>query len=379
MTIDLDKLIFSTNLEPRPYQLRLISKAVQSYKEGVRSLMIESPTGSGKTACALLIAKAMQLQHPDLEIGWVSMRRNLLGQAQTENESKSINLRFHTISMFSSDLPKQLLEAPKRMIIIDECHHDATTSMVDIHTKVKADYIMGMSATGWRTDRLKLCFQKILRDAGLSSLIMDGYLSQYIHYTIPDWTVNNVINHYINDKDLFGRSIIYFHRIEQCQEAVTMLQNNGIAAEVVTATSDREDQIYRLESDKLKVLVNCMILSEGVDIPNLQTVFARPSCKSVTMQMAGRAFRKFPGIKYKNIVQCKHTKWPFVRSVAPAESYNWDGQRWLSLTPNNRINEINCKILVALAHINTKLPTYLTKKNMTKSGRSRRNRVINPD
>ena len=39
---------------------------------------------------------------------------------------------------------------------------------------------------------------------------------------------------------------------------------------------------------------NCVVLIEGFDCPELRTVFCRPSCKGVTIQMCGRVLRKHP-------------------------------------------------------------------------------------
>jgi hypothetical protein len=105
------------------------------------------------------------------------------------------------------------------------------------------------------------------------------------------------------------------------------------------------------------------VLTEGFDAPHLKSVFCRPSCKSVTLQMAGRAFRKHPTAPIKQIVQCKRTKWPFIRTAAPVSQYilNDEGN-WRSLTLNENIDKIGCKVLRTLAGIRTTLPKYFNGK-----------------
>ncbi len=103
-----------------------------------------------------------------------------------------------------------------------------------------------------------------------------------------------------------------------------------------------------------------MVLAEGFDCPELQTVFCRPSGKGVTIQMAGRVLRQHPAVPVKQIVQCQKTRWPFVRTAAAALQYVWDGEGWKSLTVNPLINQVNNRTLQALARTSVALPTFLT-------------------
>jgi DNA repair protein RadD len=74
----------------------------------------------------------------------------------------------------------------------------------------------------------------------------------------------------------------------------------GIAAELLTdqdSEPDREAAIYRLEAGSTKVLINCFLLSYGVDVPAVEcVVLARPT-RSVTLylQAVGRGMRPAPG------------------------------------------------------------------------------------
>jgi superfamily II DNA or RNA helicase len=108
-------------VEPRPYQTRIIDKVVSMFlgthcngagevEPAARSVMIESPTGSGKTLMGLFVAKVLQ-QQTGVRVGWVAMRRNLLQQADAENRDKGIgvdSIRF--ISMFEKDPPTDIVE-----------------------------------------------------------------------------------------------------------------------------------------------------------------------------------------------------------------------------------------------------------------------------
>ncbi len=89
------------------------------------------------------------------------------------------------------------------------------------------------------------------------------------------------------------------------------LHGAGVRVEVVSGDSNREAQLEAFRTGKIDVLCNCLMLSEGFDCPELKTVFCRPSCKSVTIQTAGRVLRQHPSLPYKQIVQCPRTALAF--------------------------------------------------------------------
>lgn len=353
-------------LEARPYQERIVTRTTDSYhNKGMRSVLIESATGSGKTTMALLGVKALQKLYPDLNVGWFAMRRNLLAQAEKENNEKGIKADIQFLSMFDRNPPNNL-----DMIVVDEAQHDAANSMVHIHNINRPRFILGMTATPFRTDSVKLCFDTVIKDAGIGRLIKDGYLSQYDHYTVPKWSPIEIAQLYLNNRDRFGKSIFYFHTLDQCRAALDVLEKGGVGVEFVTGDSDREEQLARFEEDKSQVIVNCMVLTEGFDCPSLKTAFLRPSCKSVTIQMGGRVFRKYPGLPIKQLVQCTKTRWPFLKTALPKMQYLLrDDGTWASMQLNENINKVSVSVVAKLATIKTHMPDFITKNKQIRKKR----------
>src|SRR5690349_222007 len=98
--MDIDALIGRTAAQARPYQKRIVEKALHYFTHsGARSVLIESPTGSGKTVMGLLAARALQ-EALGVRVGWVAMRRYLLTQARAENERLGIQAEVAFVSMF---------------------------------------------------------------------------------------------------------------------------------------------------------------------------------------------------------------------------------------------------------------------------------------
>ena len=356
-TLSVPDLVRTTKVQPRPYQERIVAKTLDLFcNQGVRSILIDSPTGSGKTIMGLLIARAMHEQL-GLNVGWVAMRRHLLTQSARENEAKEINVPCAWISMFDRNPPTSL-----DLLVVDEAQHDAAGSMAHLHNIVKPRFILGLSATPFRSDRMKLCFDTVIKDAGIHRLIQDGYLSRFHHFTIQEYTPASVAKAYCREPTRWGKTLMSFHTLKECRACQKLLTAQGIRAEVVSGQSDRETQIAAFHAGELDVLVNCLMLGEGFDCPDLKTVFCRPGCKPVTIQTCGRVLRNQPDLPFKQIVQCRDTPWPFTRTAGAVLQYVWMDEEWRTLQLNPRINDISWKVLKAMSHVQIELPKFLLKK-----------------
>jgi superfamily II DNA or RNA helicase len=371
-----------------------------------RSVLIESPTGSGKTVMGFLNCKVMQGHHDDLCIGWVAMRRNLLSQAARENAKLGINVKdVHYVSMFDR-YPEALIKARKQgrkiLLVVDEAQHDAADSMAHLHNVIEPDYILGLTATPFRTDRVKLCFDKVVKDAGIHQLIQDGWLSRFHHYSIPKWDAETVLEHYCREPETWGKSIFYFLTLEQCSQFYFGLQQRSdeIIARLKVKRPDlnltkglvnlvdgdsskaglqrREDSLEAFGNGDIACLVNCMVLTEGFDEPTLETAWVRDSVRGPTMQMSGRAFRMHTEwkekqdarFKYKRIVQSKETHWPMLKTAMADQQFLWQSDEWRSLTVNPKLNLINANARIAIANTVVELPKYLVNKQIKRRRRN---------
>ncbi len=381
----LARLLPRTAVQPRPYQARIVRDAVAHLTgrhvdssgaagPAARSVLVESPTGSGKTVMGLLVAKLLQEEF-GVRVGWAAMRRNLLAQTAAENDAKAIGVDpLVVVSMFDKNPPPGI-----ELLIVDEAQHDAAASMAHLHNTLRPRWILGLTATPFRTDKMKLCFDRVLRDVGIHQLIADGYLSRYDHFSLPAHTPDGVADAYLRNPARWGKSIVFFRTRAECAAFETRLHAGGATCETVTGDSDREAQLARFRSGETVVLANCMVLTEGFDSPDLRTVFCRDSAKGPTVQMGGRVFRTHPDLPFKQIVQSRATKWPFTRIAAARRQYLWepggvaadlsdelpggdeapDDFGWRSLTANPRINKVSARTRLAIARTDVQLPEIL--------------------
>jgi len=218
-------------IELRDYQVRIVNKSIGFLTNGSdNSVLIESPTGSGKTIMGLAIAKYFEDKY-GWKTNWMAMRRNLLTQIKESNEQFFKIKGLRAVSMFDKNPPKADL------IIVDEAQHDAAASAMHVHIKTKAKKVLGLSATPFRTDRLKLSFNRVIKDAGIHRLIQEGWLSKFHHFVIDEYTPTSVARTYLNDIDKWGKTIVYFHSLSQCDHFKRIVESSGIRCEIVSATT----------------------------------------------------------------------------------------------------------------------------------------------
>ena len=191
-------------------------------------------------------------------------------------------------------------------------------------------------------------------------MIADGYLSSYHHYTIAQYTPQSVAELLINDPQRWGKSLVFFHRRSECDVLYLLLQQAGVRCEVVTASSDRDRQIDDFMSGRLDVLINMAILTEGFDCPELKTVFCRPSGKGCTIQMAGRVLRTCQRVPVKQVVQCRNTPYPMLRTAMPSEQYLWTDGGWRSIRMNKQLDAMTATARKRAAAANVSLPKLVS-------------------
>lgn len=359
-----DRLLEGVRVEPRDYQRRVVERVIEMFSgphvdrkaelPEARSVIVESPTGSGKTVMGLLVARWAQEQL-GMRVVWAAMRRNLLAQASRENLARGFGVNLQTVSMFDKNPPRGDL------LVVDEAQHDATTSMASLHAAVAPAKVLGLSATPWRADRLGLCFERTVRDAGIRQLVLEGYLSPFAHYTIPDWSPAAVAHTWLREPARWGRSLIFFRTLAECRGCAAVLAAAGEACEIVTGSSDRDTQIERFERGKVRVMIGAAVLTEGFDCPTLQTVFCRPAGKGPTVQMAGRVLRRAEGIAVKNVVQCGQTRHPFTATAPPVTQFirmnerlaigGCEDEGWRSIGLNDRVEEMTSSMLELLVQM----------------------------
>lgn len=349
--------------ESRAYQQEAIRTCANAFAEGLSSVMLEAPVGSGKTYMGLEVARILgERAGRPLRVDWVAPRRHLLRQVMEANRDLH-RLPVRPVSLFEK------LPPPADLVVLDEAHHEATQSCVLLYEKIRAPLVLGLSATPLRTDRVKLSFQRTVTTCGIARLVREGYLSPIHSYLLPHWGPRIVAECYLSDPARWGKSLVFFATVAECGLFREALAAGGVRCEVVTAESDRDAQLARFVSGETRVVANVAVLSEGFDLPDVGTVFARDASRLPTIQMCGRGLRLAEGKDHCNIVQSSGSPYLFERVTPALRAFRLHDGQWLALQDRTRSIEETLRRSLELLE---RREDERTRRQRPASGRSRR-------
>ena len=342
-------------LENREYQQKAVQQTLDFYARGKESVLIESPVGSGKTIMGLLVIKALQEENPNLKVNWVASRKHILGQTDRVNQ-EFFHCNINLVSVFNDNPP------PADMVVLDEAHHEATQSCLNMYEKTRNRLTLGLSATPLRTDKMRLSFQETVRTCSIQTLIKQGVLSKYCSYKLPYWNVDLAAKVYCQSPEKWGKTLVFFNTLAECRAFSEELNSRGIPCEVVSSNSRRDRQLDLFINGDLQVIANVSVLSEGFDLPELQSVFIRDGSRLPVIQMAGRGLRKAPGKKFCNIVQSEQSVYQCEKIAEPQESFKYVRDCFLACSDNTEaiINALSLSVELLEKREQPRLPHYIS-------------------
>lgn len=319
------------DIQLRPYQEKCID-IIKNKKPG--KYLIQMATGLGKTVTFSQVPFKKRLLI-------VSHRQELVTQPQKffncsygicqgqnkYSDEKVISASIQTLVNRLDTFKKDDFD----YIIIDEAHHAAASSYKKIIEYFEPDYLLGFTATPNRGDNIKLSdvFDEIIFERDLKWGILNNFLCGIdckrvtIDYDLSevkksggdyqakslDLAVNiNQANDGIADtfyKHARGQTIIFCTSVNHCYEIQKRIEGSKVI-DGKTKKEDRENIIKDFTNRKFKCLINCLVFTEGTDIPLIETVIiARPTKNpSLYTQMVGRGLRLYEGKEKLLLIDC---------------------------------------------------------------------------
>lgn len=287
------------------------------------SYLIQMATGLGKTATfttlkrkgrVLVLAHREELvtqpiKYYDCPVGIEMANHKSNGEEVVIASVQSI---IHRLDKFKPD--------DFDMIITDEAHHAAAKSYRKIYEYFRPRLHLGFTATPNRGDNVRLddIYQDIIFERDIKWAIQNKYLTDIycmrvnIGYDISkvarrmgdfapgelEEAMNqDVLNNAIAEaykKYAKGQTLIFACSVDHAEAIAEKIPG---AVAVTAKTKNRDELIKKFTNREIPVLVNCMIFTEGTDMPLVETVMiARPtSNSSLYTQMVGRGLRLYPG------------------------------------------------------------------------------------
>jgi superfamily II DNA or RNA helicase len=327
----------------RQYQTDIIDQTRTLMMQGHRSILIQSPTGSGKTALtASMLGTAAS---KGMDSWFLVHRRELIKQSVKAFSNVGIrhgviangfqeDLR-HCIQIGSVQTLANRINRTRRpkLIVWDEAHHIAAGSWSKIFAAYPDAFHIGLTATPERLDGkgLKKFFNRLILGPKVEWLIENGFLSKYrlfapggidisgLHIRMGDYVkseLNSVadrpsitgdaIKHYL--KHARGRrAVVFCVSVEHSKHVAAQFNEAGITASHVDGTTDsqeRDKAIQKFETGETLILCNVELFGEGFDLPAIEVaILLRPTQSlGLHLQQIGRSLRPSPGKEFAIIL-----------------------------------------------------------------------------
>lgn len=320
----------------RPYQVDLIDRTRALMKEGCKSILIQSPTGSGKT---LLTAHMLHTAASKGMRSWfVVHRKELIDQSARAFKLEGLQhgiiaagyprhkqARVQIASV--QTLARRFAQYPRPSLIVwDEAHHIAAKSWASIFSGLAGVYHIGLTATPARLDGqgLSAFFQKMIHGPSVSWLIENGFLSKYRLYAPANVDLSNVhkrmgdyardeLNVAMDKPKITGsavehykkyangkRAIVFAVSVEHSKHIVEEFQKEGFHAAHIDGETDpdiRHKTIQEFSDGNIHILSNVELFGEGFDVPAMEcAILLRPTQSlGLYLQQVGRSLRTFGG------------------------------------------------------------------------------------
>ena len=317
-----------------------IEKALRLY----RSVMVQMPTGTGKTYLLTAAIDSFVKANPDTKVWIVAHRRELVSQIEetikrfysyssSKNKSLLGSVKAMSIQWLSRHYDE--IEEEPGMIVIDEAHHALAKTYKEMWERFPKTKFLGLTATPCRLNGKGFMdlFDVLVQSWNIPEFISKGRLATYDFVSIKSDGVtqrlidslqkrgadgdyqNKEMDMLLNKRPSIERlyqsfeeygkdrkGIVYAINISHAKKIMELYQEHGIKAVAIdskTPAMERQADIEAFKKGDIQVLVNVDIFSEGFDCPDVEFVqLARPTLSLAKyLQMVGRGLRVAKGKK----------------------------------------------------------------------------------
>ncbi len=308
-----------------------------------RSVMVQMPTGTGKTYVMAAVVRWFLDSHDEGEVWIVAHRRELVEQveqtldrfclAHGEKEA-TLKAKARTRVLSIQWLARHAGELESAgcapgLIVVDEAHHAIAGSYQDLFARNRQAMRLGMTATPCRMSKKPFTglFGRLLASPCTNDFILRGYLSPYDYvvvgkYSTDQMTVNQLKargsdgDYAVGEMDeklnvpqtirrLFDsvrqyadgkRGIVYAIDIDHAKaiaECYNALGLRSVALDSKTPAKRRKEMVEAFRGGEVDCLVNVNLFDEGFDCPDVEFIqMARPTLSLAKyLQMVGRGLR----------------------------------------------------------------------------------------
>jgi DNA repair protein RadD len=298
-------------VESRRYQNRAARTVETAWAEGIRSVLLVAPTGSGKTRMGDMLVSSRRTL-------WVAHRRELVTQALGRLRETRGSSGVGAVMPGEPESPlapvqcgtvQSLVARGRRfdvdLVVLDEAHHylaEEWRALVDAYPKAK---FLGLTATPERKDGEPLgdIFQRLVVAASYSELLTDGFLVPTRVYQPPKNLGNDLALAPLDAWAKYAegsRTFVFSQLVATAYSTAQQFRDHGVIAQTIeaeTALRERKETLEGFRSGRIRVVTNVYALTEGVDVPEARAVVLARSFGHVGgyLQVVGRVLRPAAG------------------------------------------------------------------------------------
>jgi len=329
------------------YQKDTADKFKQWYvaSEVDREALINYATGLGKTETAIACLQMVRDLKPGARILWLTHRTELVVQSKARIDKNSeaniqtaveqgTNYSDPSAGVIVASIPslkgKRLKKFKKAnphfdLIVFDEAHHSTAPTWGFVKTTYPESRILNLTATPFRADtEEQLRLGEVLASLSVEDGQKMGFLVDIEHVGSLEVDLDDVgsskgdykqgpLGSRMLEPRYLGsayqklvehgkgkKTLVFAANVAHGKRLAEMLSSGGFKVGQIyedTSQEERQEYIQGLKTGKYDMIVNNVILTEGVDIPEVDFVANfRPTESAVLfLQMLGRGLRKFPG------------------------------------------------------------------------------------
>ena len=338
------------------YQQKMLNDVVETLAKPVRgvfydrrgrkmverpSVMVQMPTGTGKTYVMASIVKWFLDTHEQGEVWIVAHRRELVEQMQETLDRFCLNygrklevlqakVRVRVLSVqWITRHVRALDSIDVGLVVIDEAHHAVANSYQDFLDSHPTTFIVGMTATPCRMKRQAFShvFTYLLTSPCTRDFIDKGYLAPYEYVVIGKYSNDQLLIDSLKKRGADGdydvkemdeklnvpdsvkrlyasvreygkerKGIVFAIDILHAKMIAQYYREMGLKAMALDSTTpekQRREMVEAFRKGELECLVNVNLFDEGFDCPDVEYIqMARPTLSLTKyLQMVGRGLR----------------------------------------------------------------------------------------
>lgn len=299
-------------MELRPYQKEIIHELYKAYKQGFKSPCIVLGCGGGKSVIVADIAK--KTTQKGNRVLFLVHRQELCEQIENTFKWWGVNMDFCTIGKVQT-ITRHLQEVQEpKLIITDENHHCVAKSYKDIYSYFPKAKKVGVTATPIRLNQGGLGDINDILIEGKSTkwLIANKYLAPFDYYSKKlietknlrknlngEYRAKDIEDQFNNTNNIYGDIIKHYKELADGKQAICYCATIALSKEIEkrfceadikakhidanTPKEKRKNIINQFRENKIKILCNVDLISEGFDVPDCEvSILLRPT-KSLTL------------------------------------------------------------------------------------------------